>query len=275
MRNVFLLLLILATGACSTLVSQRVHHAERLAGEGGLRPLAFSGELPLAGYARVGSGPLWVFIEGDGLAWISPTQPSLNPTPLDPVALRLAAIDPAENVLYLARPGQYLSAKVPGKYWLGARFAPLVVSTVQAAVEQHARLSGADQVVLVGYSGGGALAAMVAARMSGGADLHVAGLVTVAGNLDHVAWTERLGLSPLAESLNAADVAAQLVSVPQLHLVGTLDNQVPAAVLESFLRRVADDRCVVIHRVRLGHGGPWEDAWREARSQPLRCGGDQ
>ena len=42
--------------------------------------------------------PLTIYIEGDGQAWLTRTQPSLNPTPRNPLALKLAVLDKGENV---------------------------------------------------------------------------------------------------------------------------------------------------------------------------------
>ncbi|MFP4386937.1 MAG: alpha/beta hydrolase, partial [Alphaproteobacteria bacterium] len=54
------------------------------------------------------NAPLSIYIEGDGLAWIKRTRPSGNPTPTNPVALRLAASDNiSQNIIYIARPCQY------------------------------------------------------------------------------------------------------------------------------------------------------------------------
>ena len=48
-----------------------------------------------------------IYIEGDGRAWLNKNRPSLDPTPKNSLALKLAEIDPAPNVIYLARPCQY------------------------------------------------------------------------------------------------------------------------------------------------------------------------
>ena len=48
-----------------------------------------------------------IYIEGDGRAWETKYRLSEDPTPSNPVALRLAAVDPAANIAYIARPGQY------------------------------------------------------------------------------------------------------------------------------------------------------------------------
>lgn len=48
-----------------------------------------------------------IYIEGDGRAWESKTKLSMNPTPSNPVALKLAIVDPLKSVAYIARPGQF------------------------------------------------------------------------------------------------------------------------------------------------------------------------
>ena len=53
---------------------------------------------------------LTVYIEGDGLVWISSSLPSGDPTPRRPLALQLALAQPQANAAYLARPCQYHAA---------------------------------------------------------------------------------------------------------------------------------------------------------------------
>src|SRR5689334_2705067 len=48
------------------------------------------------------SGVLHVYIEGDGQPFLSPTAVALDPTPREPLMLRLMALDPARS-LYLGR----------------------------------------------------------------------------------------------------------------------------------------------------------------------------
>jgi pimeloyl-ACP methyl ester carboxylesterase len=59
--------------------------------------------------------------------------------------------------------------------------------------------SGSTRLTLVGYSGGGTIAVLLAARRS-----DVAEVITVAANLDVGYWTQRDGLSPLTGSLDPA-----------------------------------------------------------------------
>ena len=214
---------------------------------------------------RDAQAPLVVYIEGDGLAWRSRSEPSLDPTPRDPVGLRLAVLDPTPNVLYLARPCQYtpsmLDRRCHQDYWTGRRFAEEVIASMNEAIDVVLRAGGRG-VRLVGYSGGGAVAALIAARRGDVIDLR-----TVAGNLDHVALNRHHGVSPLKGSLNAADVAPSLARLPQLHLVGSRDEVVVPAVVESYAARARDRKCIRIQRV---DGASHEDGWTKIWPAMLR-----
>ncbi len=184
----------------------------------------------------VPSQPLVVYVEGDGYAFISPTQVSDDPTPREPVGLELAAADPRANVVYIARPCQYVSGPhrhncVPA-YWATARFAEPVVAAVDAVVAHYVRASGARRVAYVGYSGGAAVAALVAARRADSASL-----ITVGGVLDHATWTSLDGMTPLWYSLNPADFAGRLAGLPQVLFVGGDDTVVPEVVDRAYAAR--------------------------------------
>ena len=75
-----------------------------------------------------------VYIEGDGMAWISRDQLSSNPTPVQPIALKLASIDTNANVLYVARPCQYLwpqkMNRCSSRYWSDKRGSEEVISSI-------------------------------------------------------------------------------------------------------------------------------------------------
>jgi len=124
---------------------------------------------------------LVVYLEGDGYAWVSRRSPSANPTPHNPVALRLAALDPSANVAYIARPCQYTDLELDRfcerAYWTDRRYAEEVVAALDQAIDQLVDQVNAPAVHLVGFSGGGGLVVLLAARRS-----DVASLRTVAGN---------------------------------------------------------------------------------------------
>lgn len=270
---VLALALALALAGCAGLpdAATRTRAAESLAAAAGLQAFVpVNTPLPLHGFARLGcpGAAISVYIEGDGLAWINVSMPSPDPTPLNPVALQLAALDSGCNVVYLGRPGQYRGG-VDSRYWLGARFAPEVIDSYVAALHGLTGVGSGTALTLTGYSGGGAVATLVAARLQAEGVPLV--LRTVAGNLDTEAWTKRRKLSPLAGSLNPASVAAALATVPQLHLSGRRDRQVPAWVLESYLARLPARNCVQVVDVDANHAGPWREAWGAALAQPPAC----
>lgn len=198
-----------------------------------------AGRFTLTAYASGGDGPgqaLVVYIEGDGRAWRSRGRVSADPSPGIPMALELAVRDPAPRVVYLARPCQYTTAETgrgcAPTYWAHRRFSPEVIEAMGEAVDRAKRDAGASRVHLVGYSGGGVVAALLAARRG-----DVASLVTVAAPLDLAAWTAHHDLTRLDGSLDPAVDAVGIEAVPQRHLAGADDEIVPPLVIERFARR--------------------------------------
>ena len=114
-------------------------------------------------------------------------------------------------------------------------------------------------MTLIGYSGGGAVAALVAAGRE-----DVEHLITVAGNLDHARWTRERALSPLKGSLNAADVWRDLVEIPQMHFVGTDDDTVDPAIAAAFRARFPPESPVQIETIAdFDHHCCWVEQWPE------------
>ena len=204
---------------------------------------------------------LVIYIEGDGLAWRRKHILSEDPTPRDPLALRLAAHDPGPAVLYIARPCQYQTGG-PGtgcdpRYWSSHRYSEEVVAAVNFAIDWGVRQTGAITISLIGYSGGGTVAVLVAARRH-----DVTGLATIAANLDHRLWTEMHNVSPLADSLNAANFTNAVDNIPQVHFTGAEDKIVPPAIAESYRTKFTDATMVEIRIVPdFDHRCCWEDAW--------------
>ena len=106
------------------------------------------------------------------------------------------------------------------------------MASLSQAIDQLSTRARAQKVQLIGYSGGGALATLLAARRK-----DVEGLITVAGVLDVEAWTRGEGLTPLWRSLNPAGAVDGLRSIRQIHFVGQLDRDVPPRIAVSFARR--------------------------------------
>lgn len=267
-----LLALFLLAGCAAGSAAGRRDAAAGIAREGGLVRLSLpAGPFVLAAALRVdqpGAG-LRIYIEGDGAAWIDRSWRPADPTPRNPVALALAAADRSTNVAWLGRPGQYLPAGAPRcdpAYWSDRRYAPELLAAMDAAVGELAARAAARRIELVGYSGGAAIAVLVAA---GRAD--VAGLRTVAGNLDPAALNRHHGVSPPAEdSLDPLTRAAGLAGLPQRHFVGAGDDVVPPAIARGFLARMGDPAGRALTVVAgVSHTRGWAGRWRELLEMPL------
>ncbi len=198
-------------------------------------------DLAVAAPRRAGAETLTVYLEGDGFAYVTAGQPARDPTPADPVALRLALADPAAGATaWIGRPCQYTQPE-HGRgcqvgYWTTRRYAPEVLDSVEAALDVLKRRSGSRRLVLVGYSGGGAVAVLLAARRA-----DVVKVITVAADLDLDYWTRRDGFSPLSGSLDPARYSERLRKIPQLHFTGGKDRVVGTDVVRSYLDHFPPD----------------------------------
>ena len=261
----------LSVVACSSL-SSRVESAQKVATAAGFQPFVLgTSYFRLAGFSRIRQlgRPVTIYIEGDGRAWLS-GRPSSNPTPADPLVLRLAALDRGDNVVYLSRPCQYvdLSAElycgIP--YWTRKRFAEEVITSVNEAVGAIAQNSKSTEIHLVGYSGGAALAALVAARRQ-----DVGSLRTLAGYLDHVSLNRVRNVDQLLGSLDPIEIAPRLKSVPQIHYSGRGDKVIPSWVIRNFIQAVGSVRCTSIRIVDATHREGWEGIWSKLESVMPSC----
>ncbi len=212
------------------------------------------------------STTLTVYIEGDGLAWLNRTTPSMNPTPMSFLTLKLALQQPVGNVAYLARPCQFITTSIcEPHYWTSRRFSQEVIDATNHALDFLKSTFNAQQLQLVGYSGGGAVAALVAASRD-----DVSLLLTVAGNLDTEAWTTLQGISPLKGSLNPADKTNQLLAIKQIHLSGQMDAVVPVSIAQSFAKKSPLSSDLTLRTFEnYNHSCCWVDNWVEIWNDSL------
>ena len=133
---------------------------------------------------------LTVYIEGDGQAWLDRFTPSSDPTPTDPVAFKLALVDKSENVIYLARPCQYiLSSGCNKAIWTSLQYSENILNTYKNILSELSKTY--KEIHLVGYSGGAAIAIYLASIE----DLKIKSIRTVAGNINPDEITQLLNLS--------------------------------------------------------------------------------
>lgn len=193
--------------------------------------------------------PLIVFIEGDGFSWITKKQPSDNPTPLNPVGLKLA-VDASKhlqesNVLYLARPCQFTSfvtdRACKSDFWTHARYSEVVVHSSNEVIDQIVSDHKLNGIHIIGYSGGAALGALISSRR-----IDMLSFNSVAGNLDPEALNQFHGVSALQDSLNPIDVAKDIAYLPQMHWVGGQDKIIPTQIAQNWFKNSNQDKGVQI-----------------------------
>jgi hypothetical protein len=268
----FLFLACLLLGGCAAMEK---HTAPTQLAEavGMVRHDVSAGQFTLTTYARIAQPdqPLRVYIEGDGRAWVSRSQISPDPTPRTATGLLLAVADNWPNVAYIARPCQFRNLekeKCDSAYWTNKRFSEAVMTAVGLVLDHYLAQTHANKVELIGYSGGAAIAALLAARRS-----DIVSLRTVAGNLDHAAVNRCHHVSPMSESLNPINQVASLRHLPQRHFVGEQDEIVPASVAQAFVDN--QQNCARITVVPAAtHTAGWVERWAGLLKLDVSCVSD-
>jgi pimeloyl-ACP methyl ester carboxylesterase len=235
-------------------------YAQTLARGHGLEPLLLRGtKFQHHAFAAVRGPPglLVLFIEGDGSPWVrGGRQIAADPTPHEPLALALAVQTPA-SVLYLGRPCYLEITRPPEcteRLWTSQRYSSEVVASMSAAAEEFISEHHFNRILLVGYSGGGALAVLMAQVLPG-----ISGVVTIAGNLDPDTWATLHGYLPLEGSLNPSIEPPLPADLKQWYLVGARDTNVPSAATARYFQRAPNDR--IWPYARFDHVCCWAHEW--------------
>lgn len=249
-------------GVTSQTAAVQVQHAIRAGWE---RDLSASDFITLR---RVGSDPkaaTYIFIEGDGRAWRDGGRsPPDDPTPSHSLALTLAlSTEGQHSVIYIGRSCQFTqhipNPKASGtctlEKWTTARFSPNYIADVIRYLKPH--LSDASPSILIGHSGGGAVALLVAK------ELEPACVVTLASPVNTHTWTTSQKLQPLSKSLNPYDYLSAVPPSKRIHYYGGRDRVVP--ISSSGLSQ-RSDRVRLIERNT--HSKGWQKTWRDIQSNP-------
>lgn len=176
-----------------------------------------------------GNEPLHIYLDGDGRPWQTPTRVSVDPTPQNALLLKLMLLDPAPAI-YLGRPCYFLldDPQCSPIWWTMQRYSPEVIESINAVIDQ--KLKPNQKIVLIGYSGGGSLAMLVAEKRN-----DITAVLTLAANLDTERWNSYHHYSQLVGSLNPATQAPLAAKIEQLHLFGGKDNNTPKFLAERAL----------------------------------------
>lgn len=192
--------------------------------------------------------PVVIFIEGDGKPWYSRSRVAFEPTPDQPLLLGwfLSADFPA---MYLGRPCYFALAdeKCAAYWYTHGRYSESVVSSLVHVVNEH--VTNQD-IVLVGHSGGGTLAMLMAEQLA-----NVTAVITIAGNLQVNVWTDYHQYSRLQGSLDPDNRDALPASIRQAHFYSPFDQVIKAQWIKDFAAK--QHNASLIELPVYGHNHAW------------------
>ena len=197
---------------------------------------------------------LHVYLDGDGTPWIA-GRPTDDPTPRNPMVLRLMSLDSAHSV-YVGRPCYHGLQGTNGcstRVWLQDRYSKEVVDSLVSVVVKLLDQEGYEKIAWFGHSGGGALAVLLASRFP-----QTSSIVTVAANLDLVAWSDYTGQDELNTSLNPASLSSLPRQVRQRHYAGAKDAIVPPALMSKAVKHLGSEIIIIGN---FDHVCCWENLW--------------
>jgi len=221
---------------------------------------------------------LHIYLEGDGIPWVQPHIVAVDPTPKSPLALKLMLKDKQAS-WYLGRPcyhGFYQQAGCHPLLWTQARYSEKVVDSMLGALTSkleadHYLKDGSPRqqrltLNLIGYSGGGVIAMLLAQRLQEKKYVSAVSVITVAANLDIDAWTDLHQYSRLSLSINPATQPQRYHEIEQFHFYGEQDDNVPAQLLSPLIARFGQN-AHWIAIAKADHACCWETLWPDLLKQ--------
>ncbi len=178
--------------------------------------------------------PLRIYFEGDG-----------NPNPQNAVAFDYAKQDPTDNVIYVARPCQWVKDKLceqKPQIYTSARFHEEIMKEMEELTTYLVKKYQAPSVELIGYDGG----AVVALNMS--LKVPTSRIITIAGITDIVAYNTYHNITDMdmETTVNPTEDLIFLARIPQIHYVGKEDNVTPRRLVERFVSRMKNPKSAAV-----------------------------
>ncbi len=198
--------------------------------------------------------PLHVYIGGDGRPFDSTGKVARDPTPSRAYVMGMISRDVGEAA-YVARPcyhGTAGTSRCDPTLWSVQRFSRKVIGSMVEAIQE---VAGDREVILIGYSGGGAVAMLAAPYLP-----RITGIITVAGNLSVSAWADYHGYTPLL-GLDPATRLALTRGIPQIHFLGGSDENVPPSLTFGLKDQIPPQTVRVIEGY--DHTCCWTQHWPE------------
>lgn len=208
---------------------------------------------------------LRVYIEGDGHAWATSSQPSTDPTPHTSMMVTFAAHDRLPAA-YLARPCQFVTSEQCGTaVWTSDRFGSTAIAAMSAGLDALKQQFGVNDFELVGHSGGGAVALVLAGQRS-----DVSQVQTIAGNVDPIYWAWQKNLTPLTNPETPLKYMARLQTIPQRHYLGLNDAVVPSTVTYKYASQLKG-KCIDLVETAATHNSGFAESWLRLSNQAIPC----
>lgn len=207
-----------------------------------------------------------VYIEGDGLSWIDRFTPSSDPTPVDPLTFKLAKLDQSLNVIYLARPRQYvISNECRKEIWTKLQYSKAILGLYEQILDEIAQKH--SEVHLIGYSGG----SVIAMHLASLDNEKVKSVRTIAGNINPNEFTKLLNLSSYQTSINLDLIDDKIKDISQTHYYGNKDKVIPKEIYSNYQDQYFNNSCVKITKVNASHTKGWEEFWKNNYKFKRNC----
>lgn len=175
-------------------------------------------------------GSLTIFLEGDGRPWIEEKHIAKDPSGNFLLSLAFMESYKYPN-LYIGRPcyHELNDPKCHYRYWTSHRYSEEVLDSITNVIKTEILSSDPSSLILIGHSGGGAIASLIACQFD-----RPTYLITISANLDTEAWTNYHNWSPLNGSLNPAIDSKLCPHLTQLHFHGAIDEQIPVKLNNNY-----------------------------------------
>ena len=203
---------------------------------------------------------VYVYIEGDGSPKITRRVVSSDPTPKNPLMLKLM-VETNLPSIYLGRPcylGLHESVGCNSAVWTSHRYSEENVNSMVSAVNNL--VSSQTEIVLFGHSGGGTIATLMAEKLE-----NVVVVVTLSANLDIDKWAALHRYEALHGSMNPSSRQPINSDIYQLHVAGDRDTNVPAELISTY----TNARPGIHYRLYRGqdHSCCWQVIWSDLLSE--------
>ena len=255
LKNTMLLIALTQLWQCTHPIGHIKAHAE----QHNLQTITFSNnDIDLKGYINHNNNPnktVYIYLEGDGKPWDT-YWPAKDPNTTKSTSLPLMTLS-NRDALYLFRPcygWRSMPTNCNHSLWTSARYSQQVVDLLDAAIDQHRLQFKPKHYILVGHSGGATLALLLAAKRD-----DVTAVISLAGNLDHKAWTDYFGYLPLSQSL--MPVAREYYPSRQKHwyLIAKEDKSVPPKLQTQAIEESPNN--IVKFYDNFTHQCCWQSIW--------------